>query len=187
MTAFRIGAIALALALAGPGQTFAQSDTDLLQQMEEAISERDGTPLPEVEGAEAEPAALIDGTDPAAVLNAVRAFGGAELAADNQGDPMIRAEIGPYRYAVFFYGCTEGKDCSSILFRASFSAEGLSAADMSEWNRTKRFGNGYLDEDGDPVLEMDVNLYGGVSPTNMHDNVDWWRVVIEDFAAAVSR
>lgn len=185
----RLGSTALAvLAVVATAPASAQSEDELLQQMERAIAERDGTPLPTADaGGEAPEVALIDGTDPSAVLEAVRGFGGAELDRDGAGDPMIRAEIGPYRYVVFFYGCTDGADCGSLLFRASFVSQGVQPSDMAVWNREKRFGTAYLDDEGDPVLEMDLNLYGGVSRTNLEDSIDWWRVVVEEFAERVSR
>jgi hypothetical protein len=34
--------------------------------------------------------------------------------------------------------------------------------DVNEWNRTKRYSRSYLDEEGDPFLELDLDLAGGV-------------------------
>jgi hypothetical protein len=38
---------------------------------------------------------------------------------------------------------------------------------IDRWNRTRRFGKGYLDRDGDPVVEFDLDIEGGVAEENM--------------------
>ena len=50
---------------------------------------------------------------------------------------------------------------------------------MNAWNRDRRFGKAYIDADGDIAIEMDVNLWGGVTPKNLDDTFDWWRIVLE--------
>ncbi|MEZ5722580.1 MAG: YbjN domain-containing protein [Paracoccaceae bacterium] len=53
---------------------------------------------------------------------------------------------------------------------------------MNTWNAEKRFGKAFLDDEGDLVIEMNVNLWSGVSENNpQRDTFDWWRVVIESF------
>lgn len=55
------------------------------------------------------------------------------------------------------------QETSAQLF-AGFSAEGaLPAGLTNDWNRTKRFSRAYIDGDGDPVLESDLDLEGGIS------------------------
>ena len=46
----------------------------------------------------------------------------------------------------------------------------------AEWAR-----KAYLDDVKDPVVEMDVNLFGGVSTRNLEDTIDWWQLVLADF------
>ena len=41
-----------------------------------------------------------------------------------------------------------------------------------------RFGKAYLDLDGHPTIEMNVNLSKGVSRENLDDTLDWWREVL---------
>ncbi|MEO0624972.1 MAG: YbjN domain-containing protein [Pseudomonadota bacterium] len=175
--------LAMGLALSLGGSALASEITDpLLDEMEQAIAERDGTPLPAEEDG---PLPALVTADPETVLAAARLFGAAEPATDPTGDPMIRAEISPYSYVIFFYGCTDGTDCSSLLLRAAFASSGTDHAQIGAWNRSKRFGTAFLDDDGDPVLEMGINLFGGVSQRNLEDSLDWWRVVLTDFASHI--
>jgi hypothetical protein len=128
---------------------------------------------------------LVDATDPGRVLALVRDSGDASLGKDNLGDPIIAAKIGDRGYELLFYGCSENRECETVMFRAVWQAEeeeeDVDEA-VSDWNRERRFGKAYLSEDGEVVLEMNVNLRGGVSSANFEHTVDWWSLVLDQFA-----
>ena len=130
------------------------------------------------------PAAAINATDPIAVLNAMQAYGyAATLSTDTRGDPMISSKISKTEFRVQFFGCQGNADCQSLLFRAGYDLpDPISALVVNEWNRSKRFGKAYIDDEGDPFIEMDVNLaFDGMGEQNFQDTLDWWRVVVEGF------
>ena len=54
------------------------------------------------------------------------------------------------------------KDKASILFRASFDRN-VPLSRINSWNRTKKYSRSYLDHENDPVLELDLDLEGGVT------------------------
>jgi hypothetical protein len=125
---------------------------------------------------------IVDATDPEAIINLMRGFGSAVLETDDVGDPMIVARIDGTRFLVLFYGCEDGAGCKSIQFRAAWESAGnISMGQLASWNADKRFGKAYLDDVKDPVVEMDVNLFGGVSTRNLEDTIDWWQLVLADF------
>ena len=125
---------------------------------------------------------LVDATDLDSILAIAKDYGTAELEKDSTGDPMVSGTIGPTQYAVFFYGCTDGADCTTIQFMSSYVNPGaVDATAINSWNAEKRFGKAFLDDEGDPVIEMNVNLWSGVSENNLNDTFDWWRVVVESF------
>lgn len=129
---------------------------------------------------------LIDGKDPDAVLNVARGYGSATLTTDSQGDPKIEGRIDGQEYLVLFYDCTDNRDCKAIQLWTWFDHKGYTHADMAAWNQTERFGKAYLDTDGDPNIEWEINLFGGVSSQNLDDNFDWWRVVLEKFGKYIA-
>lgn len=62
---------------------------------------------------------------------------------------------------------------SSAWLLAGFSADGRALPEqINEWNRTKRFSRAYLDREGDPIIESDIDLEGGVTRDAM---VAWIR------------
>ena len=124
----------------------------------------------------------IDATDPERILAIAHSFGEAALSTDNLGDPLIEGRIGEKVYRLLFYGCSEGRNCKTLLFSAGWEGDDLTDEMMADWNREKRFGKAYLDEDGLATVEMSVNLHGGVTRANLDDTIDWWRLVLDEFA-----
>ena len=129
---------------------------------------------------------LMDATDPEAVAAIVRGFGAARIGRSGDETPMIDGRIDGTPFAVFFYECNDEKaECRSVSFSARWAVSGISLETVNEWNRVSRFGRAYLDGEGRPVLEYDVNLFGSVTEANFEDYVDWWRIVLESFEAVV--
>lgn len=61
------------------------------------------------------------------------------------------------------------EDGENIMFRMSFANDKTTLAKVNKWNQTKRYSRSYLDEDGDPVLELDLDLAGGVTKARIID------------------
>ncbi len=60
---------------------------------------------------------------------------------------------------------TIDKDQQSLLFYVSFENEDdlVTLERVNQWNLSKRYSRSYLDEEGDPFLELDLDLKGGVT------------------------
>lgn len=121
---------------------------------------------------------LITAENPGKILEIARGFGSAELETDEDGAPMIRGRMDGQQYSVFFFGCQNGSDCTTIQFWTWVTAPADPLGATNRWNRDFRFGKAYIDSVGDIVIEWDVNLWGGVSPSNLDDTFDWWRTVM---------
>ncbi len=124
----------------------------------------------------------IDATEPALVLAAARDLGDASMTRDSMGDPLIEGQLDGKEYRLYFYDCSENRDCKSLMFSAIWEAEELTDEMMADWNREKRFGKAYIDEDGRAALEMNVNLRGGATLANLGDTLDWWRLILAEFS-----
>ncbi len=128
--------------------------------------------------------AEITATDANVVMKAMQDFGlVATMGVDGQGDPKVSSRVSDTKFSVYFYGCQDNDNCSSILIKAGYDLNnGISALKINEWNREKRFAKAYIDDEGDPFLEMDINLdFDGVGNKNFEDTLDWWRLLVEDF------
>ena len=52
---------------------------------------------------------------------------------------------------------------------------------VNEWNATKRFSRAYLDQDGDAVIEWDVDLEGGTTTGALKESIRTYRVGVMAF------
>ena len=90
-----------------------------------------------------------------------------------------------YSFSIFFYGCTEGtmNDCKSVQFFSAFSPKTKPTLDaLNAYARDNRWGRVYQDKDGDPVIEMDVDLEkGGMSEALFIDNLEYFEAVVGKF------
>jgi len=134
--------------------------------------------------ASAAPAATVEATNPPSVVSAMQSAGyQAKLVADKSGDPMIESGVAGKKFLVFFYNCTDNKDCRTIQFYTGFKPDKAVGLDrINDWNKHQRFGRAYIDSEGDPVIEMDVDLDdGGLSPALFTDNLEFWESAIAAF------
>lgn len=108
----------------------------------------------------------------------------AEIKTDGAGDPYIRTASGGYNFSIFFYGCDKGTQCKSVQFYAAFTpATKPTLQEMNEYAGQNRWGRVYLDKDGDPVIEMDVDLeQGGMSEALFVDNFQYFEAVANKFS-----
>ena len=107
----------------------------------------------------------------------------ATIGKDNLGAPMISSAHHGTRFKVLFYNCTGERDCATIQFHAGYDlGTGISLEKINAWNSSQRFGRAYLDKEGDPILEMDVDLDdGGLSHLLFIDNIEFWASVLGKF------
>ncbi len=79
------------------------------------------------------------------------------------------------------------KDSKSIQFYVSFSDGNATLEKVNAWNSTKRYSRSYLDDDGDPCLELelDLDLEGGVTEARVIDFLTTCRVSLDGWYADV--
>ena len=129
-------------------------------------------------------AEMVRAQDPGSLVRALQQGGyAAKLGTDKVGDPMITSGVAGTTFQIFFYNCTDHKQCATVTFHSGYDLTTSPGLDrMNEWNRGKRFGRGYLDKEDDPILEMDVDLDdGGVAPLLFLDNIEFWASILADF------
>ncbi len=104
---------------------------------------------------------------------------------DVKGERFISAEGSGYKYAIFSFGCDDaGKNCKSIQFFVAFDPKSSpSLEQMNTYAREHRWGRPYLDKEGDPAIEFDLDLEkGGMSPELFLDNVEYWEAIMVAYA-----
>ena len=100
---------------------------------------------------------------------------------DDDGGVLIRIASKP----VYF---TVGEDQESIQAHTAWMTDETSrpsADKMNDWNRTKRYSKVYFDSDRDPVLQLDLDLAGGVTVARIKDFAVTTQVSITKFTEEV--
>ncbi len=126
---------------------------------------------------------MVDASAPQAIANLMQQAGyRAVLTTDNVGDPKIESSAAGADYSIYFYGCENGQNCLSVQFTSGYDLpNGASLGLINDWNGTKRFAFAYLDNENDPFLNYDVNLYAGVSEQNFLETLSLWDTILADF------
>jgi Putative bacterial sensory transduction regulator len=102
-----------------------------------------------------------------------------------KADRYLRSASSGYNFSIFTYGCNDdGTKCKSVQFYAGFNPKVSPTLEkMNEFGRDNRWGRYYLDKDGDPVIEFDLDLeQGGMSEELFLDNVEYWDYAMGRFA-----
>ncbi|MEM7178922.1 MAG: YbjN domain-containing protein [Pseudomonadota bacterium] len=137
------------------------------------------------------PAGLIDASDPQPVTDIVARLGTGHWRRDGFRDPVIEMMTEGVPWRVQFYGCENGADCTDLRFLSVLlPAEGATADiqdDLARWNSTHRFGKVSLDKDENRVIEMNVNMAGGVTRQNFDVTLDWWMLALHRFKESFAR
>jgi len=125
---------------------------------------------------------LLDGSNVDAILALAQTYGEATLESQHGGDPKISGTVSDVPYEIYFMNCTDNADCEDVNFYAGFLDLKPDMDVINAWNRDKRFGKAYLDQDGDAVVEMDVNLEHGVTSDNMDAAFAVWQLVVDQYS-----
>jgi hypothetical protein len=88
-----------------------------------------------------------------------------EAEIDSDGDVVVRMQ--GYR-VLFLIGTYEGKN---IQARFAIGGSKAGMADMDRFNRETRFGSAYMDKDGDPAFDADLDLEGGITEARVKDYI----------------
>jgi len=90
---------------------------------------------------------------------------------NNQGYSVSNGEDGDIVWQLEGYKVLllVDKSGESLLLRASFGKTATTINDVNQWNQQMRYSRSFLDGDGDPVLELDLDLAGGISRERIID------------------
>ena len=96
-----------------------------------------------------------------------------------EGGPL-RFKMEGLKVQLFIYD--EG---TAIQFHCGWVDTDVTLEKVNTWNRTKRFSRAYLDEDGDPHLELDLDLDGGATLARISDFLGTCRLSASAFSREV--
>lgn len=129
-------------------------------------------------------AELVNAKNPATIKAILESQGWPATLVSKPGeDPYLESNRNGLKFVVLFMNCTENKNCKTLQYYMGFSdAKNVALDRFNEWNRTKRFARAYRDEEGDPVLEMDVDVdFAGIPRENVGETFNTWASLMDSF------
>ena len=93
----------------------------------------------------------------------------------------MKFELGGYPVVLVL---ANGNSDASLY--AGFTDTKTKVNKVNEWNQQKRFSRAYIDKDGDPVLEADIDFTGGVTEANIKAWVKLYRDQLMEYARFLS-
>jgi len=111
----------------------------------------------------------------------------AELQAIDGGDVVSDSRVAvadPIQWVVYLYNCDEA-GCGDIQFRTAFDDAAPELDALNAWNRSNRFTRAYRAANGAAVLELDLNVRGGVTINHVSQMLPVWRASIVRFNDAL--
>jgi len=136
----------------------------------------------------AQPSELLGQLDGKTLGDIVREAGFEfDTSTSDDGSPLLvlkPAESGASDIRVEFNGCDIEDACDNAMLRAAFETPTpVPLQALNAWNRENRWTRAYLDEDDTPMLEMDINAYGGIGREGAEAFVHTFLDTVPEFAA----
>lgn len=113
-------------------------------------------------------------------MKAIMQGEGYAVSTDDDGE--LRWKIEGFHTFIVVYD-----DQESVQFRAAFGDVETTMDEVNQWNATKRYSTSYLDDEGDPVLNLDLDLAGGVTRARIVDFLKTCKMSFETWVAETIR
>jgi len=129
-------------------------------------------------------AELVNAKNPATIKAIVESQGWpATIVSKPDEDPYIESNRNGLKFLVLFMNCTDNRNCKTLQYYMGFTdAKNVSLERLNEWNKTKRFARAYRDKEGDPVLEMDVDIdFAGIPRENLGETFNTWASLMDSY------
>ncbi len=108
-----------------------------------------------------------------------------KLTEDEQGDPLLQGRYYGTRFSIYFFGCTRGRECSSIQYHAGYGLDGPVPFDVLDgWNRNYRYARAYRDGKDDAAVHLEYDVFlgrKGLDEADFGETFTIWTGLIEDF------
>lgn len=103
--------------------------------------------------------------------------------------PYIESATNGATFTIYLQNCGDENKCQDVLFRSSYEKskkDPLKVDAINAFNRKTRWARAYLDDENDPVLEMDLLFTNQLLDETMFgEALSVWNNVLGDFHKAI--
>lgn len=119
-------------------------------------------------------------------LLAEEGFMNVEVAGQQDDTQFLQVTLAGEKWQLIMYNCNN-QGCTNLQFHIAYSFEnGLDGKVTNKWNKERRFGAAYIDDENDPHLEFDFDLEGGVSKGAIREAIKTWGLLVSSFKVFLS-
>ena len=97
-------------------------------------------------------------------------------------DTFLRVSLGAYKGVIVLSDGGSGKATDLHLYAGFQTPDTPTPLVINQWNQARRFCRAYVDSEGDPVLEADVDLGGGVLAEHVVQQLEIFASNVQAFA-----
>lgn len=130
-------------------------------------------------------AELVTASNPQVIAGILKEQGlPADIKIPDGENPFIESKYGDLKFLVLFMNCdSDNLNCKTIQFYLGYSdAKDTTLEELNTWNKEKRFARAYRDNEGDPVLEMDLDLdFKGLPRENVNEALNTWKALVDAY------
>lgn len=110
-----------------------------------------------------------------------------KLTVDNVGDPLVEVKYFGTSFEVYFYGCSNNVNCTSVQFYSGYRTDGrVTLEQINQWNAENRFIRGYVTDEGAARIETDAYTgQDGLSSDDFDSLVNIWLRGLTDFETEI--
>lgn len=103
-------------------------------------------------------------------------------------ETSVLGRVGTIPFQALLGACNPaGEACTDIELYAGFSGgQRMPLELINGWNNRTRFARAFLVQSGDPALQMDISLQGGLSADSLRLHLETWGAALETYAAFIT-
>lgn len=108
-----------------------------------------------------------------------------DISTTSEGRPKVASATQGINFFIHFFDC-KGDRCASIQFSAGFTTDGAYTLEKAnQWNNEKRWITATMDDEHDPWISRDIDLYPGGTYEMLDDELKIWDDMVGHFLKTI--
>lgn len=127
-------------------------------------------------------------TDPNSLVAALQKAGYKAKLTVKEGKPEIESSAAGATFYLYFQNCEGAEGCEDVMVQSAYDLDknAVTLEAINAFNKDNRWARAYLDDENDPVLEMDLIFAGKqLDEGTFIDSVKAWDDVLGRFHKAI--
>jgi Putative bacterial sensory transduction regulator len=133
-------------------------------------------------------AGKVSVTDPNSLVAALQKAGYKAKLTYDEGKPEIESSASGATFYLYFQNCESKDGCEDVMVQSAYdmAKDAVSLDTINKFNKDNRWARAYLDDESDPVIEMDLVFAGKqLDESTFVEGMKAWDDVLGRFHTAI--